>query len=326
MDGGSRILRGVAFKFNSYTTLVIAIAVITIFLSITAPGFLTVFNLINVLRQISLTSILAIGFGVVVLTGGMDMSMGNVAALVGMLVAALVANVHMNLAVAIVVALLLGITIGLINGVIIAYLQVPSFIETLAMFFIVQGINFQTSNGFPIFQGITPAFLFIGQGYIGPFPMPFISMACLFVLMHFFLQETIHGQHIYAVGGNEQSARFTGIDVSRIKVLAYAIAGFCAALTGIVMTARMGTAQPAAAGMDFFMTAMTAAVLGGVVLTGGEGTMLGIFLGALFLGILENGLTLLKVSSYSQWIIKGVLLILSIVWSTVQKGKRGVAY
>jgi ribose transport system permease protein len=313
-------------RIDGTITLTIAIVVLAAFLSVAAPGFLTVFNLTNVLRQISLTSIMAIGFGVVVMTGGMDISMGSVAALVGMFAAALVANLQMNLAIALALALVFGLLIGLINGVIIAYLRVPPFIETLAMLFIVQGTNFQTTNGFPIFSGLTKSFLFIGQGYLGPLPMPFVIMAVMFLVMHLFLEETVHGQHIYAVGGNEESARVTGVNVAKVKLIAYAIAGLCAAVTGIVMTARLGTAQPAAAGLDFFLTAMTAAVLGGVALTGGEGNMLGIFLGALFLGILANGLTLLKVSSYSQWIVTGMLLILSIVWNSVQKGRRGGEY
>jgi len=315
-----------SFRVDSTLTLAVAIVVLGVFLSLAAPGFLSAFNLINVLRQISLTSIMAIGFGVVVMTGGMDISMGAVAALVGMFVASLIAYVHLSLPFALVLALLLGVMIGLINGAVIAYLKVPPFIETLAMLFIVQGINFQTTNGFPIFQGLTSAFLFIGQGYLGPIPMPVVITAGMFLAVHFFLQDTVWGQHIYAVGGSEESARVTGLDVSKVKLLAYAIAGFCAALTGIIMTARLGTAQPAAAGLDFFLTAITAAVLGGVALTGGEGSMLGIFLGALFLGILANGLTLLRVSSYSQWTVTGILLILSIVWNTVQKGRRGAAY
>ncbi len=314
------------FRVGTTLTLAVAIVVLGVFLSVAAPGFLSAFNLINVLRQISLTSIMAIGFGVVVMTGGMDISMGNVAALVGMFVASLIAYVHLSLPLALVLALLLGVLIGLINGAVIAYLKVPPFIETLAMLFIVQGINFQTTNGFPIFEGLTSAFLFIGQGYLGPIPMPVVITAVMFLVVHFFFRETVWGQHIYAVGGSEESARVTGLDVPKVKLLAYAVAGFCAALTGIIMTARLGTAQPAAAGPDFFLTAITAAVLGGVALTGGEGSMLGIFVGALFLGILANGLTLLKVSSYSQWTVTGILLILSIVWNTIQKGQRGADY
>lgn len=318
--------RKVTLRVDSAITLTAAIIILGAFLSFATQGFFTTFNLINVLRQISLTSIMAIGFGVVVMTGGMDISMGNVAALVGMLVASLVANVKLPLGVALVVAILLGLVVGLINGAFIAYLRVPPFIQTLAMMFIVQGVNFQTTNGFPIFAGLTDSFLFIGQGYVGPLPMPFIIMAVMFILMHFFLTQTVFGQHIYAVGGSEESARVTGVNVSRVKLLAYCIAGFCAALTGIVMTARLGSAQPAAAGLDFFLTAMTAAILGGVALTGGEGTMLGIFLGALFLGMLVNGLTLLKVSSYFQWIVTGVLLIVSIVWNSLQTLRKGGEY
>ncbi len=321
-----KTVTGVHLRGGATLTLAIATIVLAVILAAAAPGFLSVYNLVNVLRQISLTSIMAVGFGVVAMTGGMDISMGNVAALVGMFLAALIAYVHVDLPLAIILALLLGALIGTINGVLVAYLKVPSFIGTLAMFFIAQGVNFQTTNGFPIFEGLTPSLLFLGQGHVLGIPMPVVIAALVFLAMHFFLQNTVYGQHIYAIGGNEESARVTGVDVGRVKVTAYVIAGLCAALTGIVITARLGTAQPAAAGMDFFLTAVTAAVLGGVSLSGGEGNMTGIAIGALFLGILNNGLTLLHVSSYSQWTITGILLIASIIWNTVQRSRQGGGY
>ena len=322
----TRTVPRVHLRGGSTLTLAIATAALAVILAVAAPGFLSVYNLINVLRQISMTSIMAVGFGVVAMTGGMDISMGNVAALVGMFVAALIAYLHVDLALAIILALLLGALIGTINGVLVAYLNVPSFIGTLAMFFIAQGVNFQTTDGFPIFEGLTPGLLFLGQGHLLGIPMPVVIAALVFLAVHFFLQNTVYGQHIYAIGGNEEAARLTGVNVGRVKVTAYVIAGLCAALTGIVITARLGTAQPAAAGMDFFLTAVTAAVLGGVSLSGGEGDMLGIAIGALFLGILNNGLTLLHVSSYSQWTITGILLIASIIWNSMQRAKQGGGY
>lgn len=306
--------------------LSLAIIILSIFLSFKTEGFFTTYNLINVLRQISLTSLMAIGFGIVVITGGMDISMGNVAAMVGMTVAGLFAIMKVNLFVSLVISLALGLGIGLLNGAVIAYLGVPPFIATLAMMFISQGITFEFTQGYPIYEGLTSNFLYIGQGYIGPLPVPVIIMIAMFILAHFFLNNTVLGQHIYSIGGNENAARVTGVNVSRVKLITYGISGFFAALTGVVMTARLGSAQPAAAGMDFFLTAATAAVLGGTELSGGVGNMLGILLGALFLGILNNGLTLLKISAYFQWIVTGILLILAIVWHTTQKSASGGKY
>ncbi|MCX6090650.1 MAG: ribose ABC transporter permease [Atribacterota bacterium] len=313
-------------KIQGNMILSLAIIILSIFLSFKTEGFFTTYNLINVLRQISLTSLMAIGFGIVVITGGMDISMGNVAAMVGMTVAGLFAIMKVNLFVSLVISLALGLGIGLLNGAVIAYLGVPPFIATLAMMFISQGITFEFTQGYPIYEGLTSNFLYIGQGYIGPLPVPVIIMIAMFILAHFFLNNTVLGQHIYSIGGNENAARVTGVNVSRVKLITYGISGFFAALTGVVMTARLGSAQPAAAGMDFFLTAATAAVLGGTELSGGVGNMLGILLGALFLGILNNGLTLLKISAYFQWIVTGILLILAIVWHTTQKSASGGKY
>lgn len=310
-------------KIQGNVVLIIAIIILSMFLSFTTEGFFTTYNLINVLRQISLTSLMAIGFGIAVISGGMDISMGNIAAMVGMAVAGLYAVFKVNLIISIIAALGLGLGMGLINGAVIAYLGVPPFIATLAMMFISQGMTFQFTQGYPIYEGLTPSFLFIGQGYVGPIPVPVIIMILMFILAHLFLNNSVLGQHIYAVGGNETAARVTGVNVNRVKLITFGISGFFAALTGIVMTARLGSAQPAAAGMDFFLTAATAAVLGGTELSGGVGNMLGILLGALFLGILNNGLTLLKISAYFQWIVTGILLILAIVWHTTQKTMSG---
>lgn len=321
-----KLLNKISFKIHGTVTLGLAIILLSVVLAFTTEGFFSTYNLINVLRQISLTSLMAIGFGMTVISGGMDISMGNVAALTGMTVAGLIAIMNVNVGLSIVIALALGIFIGLINGVIIAFLGVPPFIATLAMMFITQGITFESTKGYPIYEGLTKRFLFIGQGYIGRLPVPVLIMVVMFIAAHLFLKNAILGQHIYAVGGNEEAARVNGVNVKRVKMTAFGLSGFFAALTGVVMTSRLGSGQPAAAGMDFFLTAATAAILGGTALSGGEGNMLGILFGALFLGIINNGLTLLKVSSYFQWIVTGILLIIAIVWNSLEKSIRGGEY
>jgi len=304
----------------------IAIIVMGVFLSVATEGFFSSYNLINILRQISLTCFMAIGFSVTLLSGGMDISMGSIAALTGVVVAWLVAVLQVDIFTSVLVTLVLRTVIGIINGVIIAYLGVPPFIQTLAMNFVVQGINFEFTGGYPIYKGFPKEYLFIGQGYVSVVPVPVFIMAGVFIIMHFFLNNTILGQHIYATGDSEESARLNGINVRSVKWIVYAIAGFFAGLTGVVMTARMSAGQPSAAGMNFFLQSATAAILGGVALTGGKGNMLGVLFGALFLGIVNNGLTLLKISAYFQWIVMGVLLILAIVWNSVRENVRGVKY
>ncbi|NPV54349.1 MAG: ABC transporter permease [Firmicutes bacterium] len=316
-------VRRFSLRINPLIGLGIGLIVLSVVLSIATDGFFTAYNLLNIFRQISLTSIMAVGFGITVLSGGMDISLGNVAALTGMTVAWLVATVGVSLGLSLLLALSLGTFVGLINGVIIAYLGVPPFITTLAMMFIAQGITFETTRGYPIYEGMTREFLFIGQGYIGPIPFPVVIMAALFVVAHLFLSNTKLGQYIYAIGGNEEAARYTGVNVKIVKTATYGIAGFCAALTGVVMTSRLGSGQPAAAGMNFFLTAATAAILGGIDLKGGIGNMLGVFVGALFLGVLSNGLTLLKVSAYMQWIVMGIILVAAIVWNSA-RANRGI--
>jgi ribose transport system permease protein len=318
--------KNILSKIQGTHALGIAIVILSLFLTFATDGFFTTYNLMNVLRQISLTCFMAIGFGITLIAGGMDISMGAVAALNGVIVAWLVAVLKVNIFVSILIPLAIGVFIGMINGAIIAYLGVPPFIQTLAMNFVVQGINFEFTGGYPIYTGFPKKFLGIAQGYVGRIPVPVIIMVLVFIITDLFLKNTRSGQHLYAVGGNEESARLNGVNVRKTKWTAFGISGFFAALTGVVMTARLSAGQPAAAGMNFFLQSATAAILGGIALSGGEGNMLGVLFGALFLGIVNNGLTLLKVSAYFQWIVMGVLLILAIVWNSVRETLRGGKY
>lgn len=308
----------IKLKINEISGLVIALIIVSIVLSTTTDSFLTFTNIINLLRQISLSSILAIGLSMTIITGGIDISGGNVAALTGIAVAWMISYKHLNLWLAIVLTLLIGSIIGLINGFNVAYLGIPPFMATIAMMFIIQGITFQLTDGYPIYKGLTEQFLFIGKGYIWKIPTPVIITAFIFILAYFFLNYLRTGQYFYAIGGNEDAVMVSGVNVKKVKMVAYLISGLCAALTGIMMTARLGSAQPAAAGMDFFLTALTAVVIGGVALTGGKGSVVGILVGILFLAVINNGLTLLRVSAYMQWIIIGFLLILAIIWHSFQ--------
>lgn len=320
----SKIIRNTGkynfLKIDPVKSLGTALIIFFIILSFTTDNFFTLFNLITILRQCSLYSILAIGLGMVILTGGIDLSGANVISFTGITVAWMIATVHLDLWLAIILTLLIGAIIGLVNGLLIAYLGITPFAATIATMFIIQGITFQLTDGYPIYAGLTEEFKFIGQGYIWIIPVPAIITTFIFCIAYFFLNNIRTGQHIYAIGSNEEAAVFTGVNVKRTKLIAYIISSTCAALDGIMLTARLGTAQPAAAGFDFFFTAITAVVIGGVSLSGGKGSIIGILIGVLFLAIMNNGLTLLKVSSYMQWIAIGFLLILSLLWNSY-KGK-----
>jgi len=303
-----------AFKFIPLTILLVGTI---IFLSIYTEGFLTVGNLLNVLRQISYGTILALGLGMIVLTGGIDLSLGNIAALVGIVCASSLAA-GVNTYLALLYGLAVGVSCGFVNGTMVSYVGIPPFIMTLAMMFVTQGATFLWTSGYPIYEGFTPQFLFLGVGYILGIPTPVIILLICFVVGFLFISRTSYGRYIYALGNDEEALRACGVNIRVIKMLPYVIAGFFASLTGIVMTARMQSGQPSAAGLTMILTALTAVVLGGFNLAGGEGSLIGILMGALFVGILNNGLVILGFGTFHQLVIIGLILMLALSWNVVR--------
>lgn len=309
-----RSLSSEAFKFVPLTVLLV---VTIIFLSIYTERFLTIGNLLNVLRQISYSTILALGLGMIVLTGGMDLSLGNIAALVGIVCASSLAA-GVNTYLALLYGIAVGVLCGSVNGVMISYMGIPPFLQTLAMGFVTQGVTFLWTRGYPVYEGFTPQFLFLGVGYLLDIPTPVVILLVCFLLAYVFISRTSYGRYIYALGNDENALRLCGVNVKRMKVLPYVIAGFLACVTGIVMTARMQSGQPSAAGLTMILTALTAVALGGFDLTGGEGSLIGVLMGGIFVGILNNGLVILGFGTFHQLIIIGLTLMGALSWNVVR--------
>lgn len=275
-------------------------------ISLTTDRFLDTRNLLNVSLQVSIIAIMAIGSTIVILTGGIDLSPGSMVALLTMLMAIFVKFEGLPLALASPLIVLLGCGLGVINGLMVAYLRIPSFIATLATLTAYKGWSFLYHNGSPIFS-VSPALEPIFYGSLWGIPLPFYYVLICYLLAFIFLQYTIPGREIYAVGGNEAAARLSGIKVRRIHMLAYLIAGGTAGLASVVMAARLNSGSPNyGAGME--LQAIGAAVIGGASLTGGFGNVLATFIGALTIAVVQNGLNLNDVPTSWQGITLGVII------------------
>lgn len=308
-------------RFPQFSILVALILLLIIF-SVVSDSFFTFNNIVNVFRQTSTSIIVSIGMTFIFILGGIDLSVGSVACLSGLLAAGLMTGKSsgplLAVPIAILVALIVGTGIGLVNGIIITRIKLPPFIVTLASMSTVRGMALVYTDGSPISK-LPASALELGRGYIGPIPIPVIIMAVVLVIAWIVIAKTRFGRYVYAIGGNEECSRLSGIHVNRIKLVVYAISGFCAAVTGILLTLRLGSGQPTLAeGLE--MDAITAVVLGGTAITGGKGYMLGTILGCIFLTFLGNGFNIIGISSFWQQILKGIILIVAIsLYSTKKK-------
>lgn len=301
-------------SFSAFFTrygILLALLVICAILSFATPNFLTAQNLVIVLRQVSINGILAVGVTYVIIAGGIDLSLGSVVALTGVMAASFAHPGQYPLIVPLMIALLAGVIIGAVNGVVITKGRVVPFIVTLGMMTIARGLALVVSNGRPV-TNLSPGFNFIGGGDLFFIPVPILLFALVVIGSYVLLTYTRLGRYIYAVGGNEQAARASGINVSRVKLFAYIICSALAALAGIVLAARITTGQPNA-GVAYELDAIAAVVIGGTSLLGGRGSVTGTVIGVLIIGVINNGLDLLNVSSYYQQIIKGVIIIMAVL-------------
>ncbi|EEW10344.1 D-ribose transport system permease protein [Vibrio mimicus VM573] len=278
------------------------------------PNFFTVDNILNILRQTSVNAIIAVGMTLVILTAGIDLSVGSVLALCGAFAASLIA-MEVPVLVAVPTALLAGAALGAISGIIIAKGKVQAFIATLVTMTLLRGVTMVYTDGRPISTGFTDTadtFAWFGTGYALGIPVPVWLMVVVFAGAWYLLNHTRFGRYVYAVGGNESATRLSGINVDRVKIGVYAICGLLAALAGIIVTSRLSSAQPTA-GMGYELDAIAAVVLGGTSLMGGKGRIMGTLIGALIIGFLNNALNLLDVSSYYQMIAKAVVILLAVL-------------
>ena len=298
-------------RLNIYRSVLILL-VICVFATILSPSFLSVANLFNVFKQITVAGIVGCGMTFVILTGGIDLSVGSTLALSSAIMASLIKG-GMDPIMGIVVAAIIGLILGTINGVVISYGKVAPFIATLATMTIFRGLTLVYTDGNPI-SSLTDNQLFhmFGQGYFAGIPVPAVVMLLMFALCWFILNKTPLGRKTYAVGGNEKVSFIAGIKIERIKIFAYAITGLFCALAGAILTSRLNSAQPTA-GTGYELDAIAAVVLGGTSLSGGKGRIVGTLIGVLIIGTLNNGLNILNVSSFYQQVVKGIVILLAVL-------------
>ena len=290
--------------------IVIAFALLVVILSLLSGSFLTVSNLLNIARQVSINAVIAAGMTFVILTGGIDLSVGSVLAVSGAVIAGLL-SAGRPLLVGIGAGLAVGAALGLLDGLVITRGKVQPFIATLGMLTIGRGLTLVYTDGRPI-TGLPDAFVWLGAGEVSRIPVPVVIMILVSLISYGILTQTVFGRYVYAIGGNEEAARLSGVDVATHKTLVYVISGVLSAVSAVILTARLNSAQPTA-GVGFELDAIAAVVLGGTTLAGGEGSISGTLLGAFIIGVINNGLNLLNVNPFYQQVVKGAVILLAVL-------------
>lgn len=299
-------------KENQNLGTILALIILMIFVSILNPAFLQSNNLLNLMRQLIINGFIALGMTFVILTGGIDLSVGSTLALTSAIFAGLLQN-GMNTGLAILIALVLGLVLGLLNGILITKGKLAPFIVTLATMTIFRGLTLVYTDGRPIAGPRDDfAFKFLGKGQFLGIPFQVILFILAFLVLWMILNKTALGRKIYAVGGNEKASFISGINIDKVKIWVYVISSLMAVLSGLVLTSRLNSAQPTA-GAAYEMDAIAAVVLGGTSMTGGSGSLTGTLIGILILGVLNNGLNLLGVSSFYQQIVKGIVILIAVL-------------
>jgi ribose transport system permease protein len=312
-------------KVNSFYNIVsknmilVGLILLVIIMSVLSDRFLTFQNWMNIIVQSSISGIVAIGMTFVIITGGIDLSVGSILALSAALGAGMMKS-GMPVLIAIVIMLICGVVVGGLQGVLIAKVKMPAFIVTLAGMTIARGITMVYTGGKTI-SAMPESFAAIGNENIGVIPIPVIIVIIAFLIAAYILQYTTYGRSTYALGGNREATKLSGISITRIEIGAYAIAGVLAALSGLVLTARLGAALPTA-GQGIEMDAIGSVVIGGASLAGGEGTMFGTFIGVLIMAVLNNGLNLLNVNPFYQQILKGFVILLAVLIDILKRNKK----
>ncbi|MGB5894792.1 MAG: ribose ABC transporter permease [Ignavibacteriaceae bacterium] len=297
------------YNGRQFGTLIGLMSLMIIFFLMT-PYFLTVSNLLNIAQQTSINAIMAVGMTFVIITAGIDLSVGSIMAFSGVVLAS-VLHADVPLPLAILVGLGIGSLCGSANGLLISYGRLPAFISTLGMMSVARGAALLYSDGRPV-SGFSSDFRFLATGEILSIPVPVLIMIAVYVIAHFVLNRTKLGRYTYAIGGNEEAAILSGVNTKFIKTIIYTICGLLSGLAAVLLTARLNSAQPIA-GIMYELDAIAAAVIGGTSLMGGEGRIFGTLIGAFIMGVLRNGLNLLGVSSFIQQIIIGSVIIIAVL-------------
>jgi ribose transport system permease protein len=318
-----KMIQFLKLYFKTNLGIIVAFIVLFAFLALnpkTHSSFMTSRNMFNVLRQISTNLYLACGMTMVIILGGIDLSVGSIIALSGCVAAAGVARYSLPIPVAIVMGLIVGVLVGAFNGLVIAKTTIPAFIVTLATMNICRGLAYVYTGGSPV-RVVSKEWQFIGAGYIGPIPTPVVILIVVLIITTILMDNTKFGRHLYAVGGNAQAARFSGIDAAKIKFLVHVFSGLMSGLAGIVLASRMYSGQPTA-GQGAEMDAIAAVVVGGTSMAGGSGNIGGTIIGALIIGYLNNGLNLLNVNSFWQYVVKGFVILLAVFIDFMRTQKK----
>lgn len=287
----------------------IGLLVVCIVMSFASDSFLSAANLQNIARQVSINAIIAVGMTCVILAGGIDLSVGSVMALSGTLAAGFMIG-GLNPTLALIAGLLIGLAFGIANGLFVAYAKMPPIIVTLATMGIARGLALIYTGGYPI-DGLPGWIRYFGSGTLLGIQVPILIMLAVYLAAWVLLERTPYGRYIYAIGGNEEATRLSGVRVARYKLLVYSIAGLTSAIAAIVLTGRLMSGQPNA-GVGFELDAIAAVVMGGTAITGGRGAIAGTLIGALLLGVLNNGLNMVGINPYIQNVIKGGIILLAI--------------
>ncbi len=299
--------------------VLIGFLLLSLALVFSTDKFLTIDNTVNILRQVSINAILAIGITCTLLTIGVDLSIGSTVAMSGVMAVTMIST-GFPVAIACLAALAAGALAGLFNGFIISRTGMPAFIVTLATQNVIRGFAYVATGGQPITSS-NETFNYIGNGYVGPVPVPIIIMVVVAIVASIMLTKTKFGRHMYATGGNKEAAIYSGLHVKNIQMSVYIISGLLAALAGIMLAARMYSGQPTT-GVGYEGDAVAAAVLGGTSFTGGVGTIGGTMIGALVIGVLNNGMNLLKIPYYYQLVVKGLVILGAVYVDTVKKRQK----
>ena len=305
------VLRNFALVF-----IIIAIIVVMSFVS---PVFMTSKNIINIIRQISINGIIAVGMTFVILTGGIDLSVGSVVAITSVIVGSMLQG-GSNWLVACIVALQISLVFGAFNGFMIAYVGFQPFIATLATVTMGSGIALAYSDGKP-FTISNESFLKIGQGYLGAIPIPIVLLVIVVAIGLIILKTTTFGRYVFAIGGNKNAAKLSGVRTRRVELMVYVISALCASIVGLILSARISSGQPTA-GEGYELDAIAATAIGGTSMTGGVGSLTGTIFGFVLLGLMTNSMNLLNINSFYQEIVKGILIIIAVFLDMTSKNKK----
>jgi ribose/xylose/arabinose/galactoside ABC-type transport system permease subunit len=294
----------------------IALVVLCVVMAVQSPAFLTPLNLFNIMLQVSINTIIAVGMTFVILTGGIDLSVGSTVALVAVIMGTML-HTEAGVLLSVLAGVAAGALCGLVNGVVVSKGRVPAFIATLGMMSAARGLALIVTQGQTIHM-FPAALRVFGTGYVGPIPVPTIVALATVLIAHYVLTETRFGRYVFAVGGNREAVRLSGVSVSSVEITVYVISGITCALGAIVLVGRLNSAQPIA-GYGYELSAIAAVAIGGSSMSGGEGGVLGTLIGALIMGVLQNGLTLMNVSSYVQQVVIGLVIVAAVLFDQMQR-------